>query len=53
MFSDRIIFCNYVPLKIVKELKINLKSNSDYESEEVESIHRQIMSSHPDILKAI
>ena len=51
IFADRIIFCNDVPMKILVDQKIELPESSDYDSDQVDKIYREIMISHPDILK--
>ena len=53
MFSDRIIFCNETPLKILWEKKIDLQGVRQYDSSIVDKIQKEIMTEHPDILKAV
>ena len=50
-FSDRIIFCNNSPLKILSEKIITIPRPRKYDSVQVEEIHRQIMTENPNILK--
>ena len=53
MFSDRIIFCNETPLKILWEKKIDLQGGRQYDSSIVDKIQKEIMNEQPDILKAV
>ena len=52
IFADRIIFCNDTPMKILLDKKTELPEHSDYDSDQVDKIYREIMISHPNILKA-
>ena len=53
MFSDRIIFCNAKPLKILWKKKIDLQGGRQYDSSIVDKIQKEIMNEQPDILKSV
>ena len=53
MFSNRIIFCNETPLKILWEKKIDLQGGRQYDSSIVDKMQKDIMDAHPNILKAV
>ena len=52
MFANRIIFCNDNPMRIYLEREIRLKDSPLYDSDEINEIYNDIISSDPAILKA-
>ena len=52
MFANRIIFCNDNPMRIYLEREIRLKDRPLYDSDEINDIYNDIISSDPAILTA-